>query len=171
MDGTVTGPLTDNHRVLIGQASCGNADAAAFLTTIVEVLHFWDDLIDDDRALSNTEINERMWQALVLLPRNRFYREHLNDLSPILAQAVLNWMTANTMENKVGGGGLDLPIAFIIRSSYVDLISQVALICGGFQWAQQITLAARRSAHGETYPGYLANLDKQFADAVTLKAG
>lgn len=152
--------LSVANRELITMVTRGDAEAAAFLEMMVEVLHFWDDLVDRDQVVTDQLINARMWQALVLLPRNLFYRAHFADLNPILAVAIQNWICANSMEQD-GFAPDDLPIAFIIRSSYVDLIVQVALIVGGYPWAAEVTPMVRRHAHRETYPGYITNLELQ----------
>lgn len=149
-----------SNRELIATVTRGDAEAAAFLEMVVEILHFWDDLVDRDQPITPDLINARMWQALILLPRNLFYRAHFSDLNPVLAIAIQNWICANSMEQD-GYAPDDLPIAFIIRSSYVDLLVQVALIVGGYPWAAEVTPLVRRHAHRETYPGYITNLELQ----------
>ncbi len=152
---------------LIERSVRGNADAGAFLHDICRVLHLWDDLIDKDKVVSDEDINLNMWRALVSLPCNRFYRANLEILNPILVAAIQNWMVANRMED--GEGAADMPISFIIRSSYVDLVAATALICGGLAFSIDIAMDARRMCHGETYDGYVLNLAKQKADAAALK--
>ena len=93
---------------------------------------------------------------LVDLPRNQFYSDNFYLLNPILMVAIQNWHAANKLERN--GGDDDKRIAFILRSSYVDLITQSALITGGAAWADTITPEIRRFAHQEGYPGYLESL-------------
>jgi hypothetical protein len=154
---------------MVLRATCGNQAAAAFLETITTVLHFWDDLVDKDKPLPDSHINKCMWMVLVELPRNPFYRANFEDLNPVLVIAIQNWLAANVME--AGDSGSDKQIAFITRSSYVDIVIQTATICGGFEFGQGIALEARRLWHGEGFDGYLANLQKQFTDAEIMKGG
>lgn len=144
-------------------AACGNAEAATFLRTACHLAHFWDDLIDHDRSVPDAEVHDAMWAAMVTLPRNRFYRANFDDLNPVLCVAVTNWRAANEMERTDSDD--DKRIAFIIRSSYMDLITHTALLCGGQDHARQVALVARRACHGETYDGYRAALTEQFVAA------
>lgn len=138
----------------------GNADAIRFLTDVTEVLHLWDDLIDRDHVLTDTTINRGMWKALVELPRNSFYLHNFSALNAVLVSAIVNWEVATQMERHPQGPN-DKSIAFIIRSSYVDLITLVAAICGGREHAVSMMLEARRLWHDEGLHGYLANLRKE----------
>jgi hypothetical protein len=158
----------DRHELIL-KAACGNESAAAFLETIMEILHFWDDLVDRDKSLPDVEINERMWQALVVLPRNVFYQANFSALNPILAAAIHSWMAATAMERD--GTAPDLAIAFIIRSNYIDLVTAVAQITGGFGWAHQATMAARRLVHREGFEQYQANLKRERGAANGIPQG
>jgi len=139
---------------LFRKVCLGNEDASNFLMTIVPLLHLWDDLIDKDKPVSDEAINAAFWDGLVTLPRNRFYREHFDDLNPILAVAIQNWQAANLMERE----RREPHIAFIIRSSYVDLITMSALLCGGPAHAARMTPLIREFAHSEGFDAYLAAL-------------
>jgi hypothetical protein len=157
--------MTNAEMVL--KATAGNQEAARFLETIVGILHFWDDLVDKDKLVTDEDINRSMWLALVDLPRNRFYQANFSELNPVLCIAIQNWIVANRFENE--GGQHEKTIAFIIRSSYVDLVIHTATLCGGFDHGQKIAIEARSLWHDEKLDGYLVNLDKQFNDARELK--
>lgn len=160
-------PIPENildNTELITLVTKGDKVAMEFLTTVVEILHFWDDLVDGDHAIGEREINARMWQALVVLPRNTFYQRNFGELSPVLIVAIQNWLAANEME--ANAQPADLPVSFIIRSSYVDLFVTTAFVVGGADWAAHVTPLVRRNAHRETYPGYLRNLRLQAEAAV-----
>lgn len=137
----------------------GNQEAAEFLHGLIGVLHVWDDLIDKDTALADAEINQAFWFVLVGLPRNTFYRQHFDLLNPLLMVAIQNWYAANKMERN--GDAADRRIAFVLRSSYVDLVTQSALIAGGLEWAEKVTPDIRRFAHSEGYAQYLINLKQE----------
>ena len=125
----------------------GNQDAYNFLIVVTNVLHFWDDLIDKDKPLSKDEIHSRMWDALVTLPRNKFYRTYFDELQPVLNCAIANWMAANQFE--AGEQKADLDIAFIIRSDYANLAIHSALLIGGEGWAATVAPHVRRFWHRE----------------------
>lgn len=148
-------------------ATKGNADAARFLELITSVLHFWDDLIDRDHALTDEQINRAMWLALVELPRNAFYLVNFAALNPMLVVAIQNWHVANALEATESRD--DKHIAFIIRSSYCDLVILTATLCGGQEHGQAVAQQVRKFWHDETFEGYLSNLSKQFEDAKLLK--
>jgi hypothetical protein len=145
----------------------GNAAAADFLETIVEVLHFWDDLIDRDKVIEDEAIHEAFYKLLIALPRNSFYREHFVVLNTILMNAITNWHVANKFERE--GGEYEQRIAYILRSSYVDLVTNAALIVGGPDYGRQVGEEIRRYAHKETYEGYLANLQQETAARAAQK--
>lgn len=148
--------------------SKNDRDAANFLCAIVDVLHVWDDLIDQDNDVSLHAVNGAFTAALISLPNNPFYAQHFHVLNPILMSAINNWHVANVLEN--GSSEADKRIAFISRSSYIDLITQVAYIVGGHEWVMQVGPEIRRFAHGEGWEGYLQNL-KQEQEQRALRQG
>lgn len=157
--------MTDKEALLY--AAHGNQDAAAFLSLICSVLHFFDDVADQDQKLSNRDVETACWAALVELPRNRFYQQFFNELNPILATAIQNWSVANTFE--ADGSDDKLQIAFICRSDYSDLVIHVANLCGGFAHGNDVAHRVREIWHSENMEGYKANLKKQFEDAKTMR--
>lgn len=133
--------------------------AADYVEMVCDIAHFWDDLIDRDQDLSDEEINKAFFQMLVSLPRNAFYRRHFDHLNSILLNAVSNWQVATKLERD--GGDYETSISFVLRSSYIDLVTQSALLIGGQQWACMVGEEARRLTHGETYQGYLRALGNE----------
>ncbi|GJH00209.1 hypothetical protein [Paraburkholderia terrae] len=134
----------------------GNRAAADFVELIVRVLHFWDDLIDRDKPLDDAAINSAMLEALVTLPRNAFYRAHFDTLNTVLMNSITNWHVATKLERS--GDEYRERIAYILRSSYVDLITTAAQIVGGPTYAIEVGEGVRLYAHKETWGGYLMNL-------------
>lgn len=134
----------------------GNRAAADFIELIVDVLHFWDDLIDRDKPLPDELINRVMLDALITLPRNPFYRANFDPLNTVLMNSITNWHVATKLERS--GDEYRERIAYILRSSYVDMISTAALIVGGPSYATEVAEQIRLYAHSETWGGYLVNL-------------
>lgn len=139
----------------------GNMAAVEFLVSVIEVLHVWDDLIDHDQPVSDTTINNAFYALLVTIPSNPFYRQNFDRLNPILVNAITNWHIANRMERV--GDAYQHSISFILRSSYVDLTTQAAVIVGGLEHGAEVGYHNRLFAHKETLDGYLENLAIEFA--------
>ncbi|PWY49200.1 hypothetical protein DK459_11795 [Achromobacter sp. RW408] len=137
----------------------GNASAVDFLRTAFDVAHFWDDLVDRDRILSDADINRAMFQALVVLPRNAFYQANFASLNAVLANAATNWTIATDLER--AGGVAGKRTAYVLRASYVDLVTHCALLLGGMEWARAVGVELRQLA--EPYPEYLTNLEAEKA--------
>lgn len=137
----------------------GNRSAYDFLTTMFQVLHFWDDLIDRDREVVPEEVNRCMWDALVTIPENVFFQQNFSQLMPLLKTAIWNWQAANVME--ASQESLDKQIAFVLRSTYVDLVSMCAYIVGGRDWAHEVALEARRQTSSEGFDDYLDALTRE----------
>jgi hypothetical protein len=134
----------------------GHADALAFIETLFTALHVWDDLEDRDRAVSSARFNQMMTSLLITLPRNRFYRDHFAELNPVVHLAILNWQIANRLEQSATQQ--DLQTAFILRSSYTDLITVCATILGGEAWGLTVGFESRRHSGGEGFDAYCAAL-------------
>lgn len=153
----MTAGYSDMHERL--HAFVPNDSAVDFLDGMIGVAHLWDDLIDRDKPVTDGAINQAFWFMLVDLPRNEFYREHFNALNPIVMVSFMNWQASNVMER--AGTNDDKHISFILRSAYVDLVTQCAFIVGGADWAAKMVPQIRRFAHCEGFDKYLVNLQTE----------
>lgn len=134
----------------------GYAPAVQCFFLIRDVLHFWDDLIDQDRHLAQQEIHDSMFKALVLLPSNPFYAQHLQSLQPVLVNAIANWRAANAFE--ATGDTRQLQLAFVIRSDYANILIQMAYLVGGHDWVMSVAPSIRDMWTDEDFDSYLINL-------------
>lgn len=141
----------------------GNVPAQVFVEQMTGVLHFWDDLVDKDKLISDATIDQMMWWALVELPRNQFYAQNFVTLNTILVPAIINWQLATRLERYPKRDALELEGAFIFRSNYVDILLMVAMICGGKEHADDCAPMLRQRAHSEGFAGYLKNLEAERA--------
>lgn len=139
------------------QATCGHAAASQFLVTIASILHTWDDLIDRDGPVTDEAIHDAFVKALLVLPSNTFYRQHCDQITPLLTVAIQNWWAANAAE-RGQLRALPLEAAFVIRSTYVDLVTFTATICGGMAHGAEVAQRVRALAHREGMSRYLQNL-------------
>lgn len=120
------------------------------------VLHLWDDLVDRDRRPSDEEIHSAMFAALVEIPLNPFFQKHQDSLMPVLVNAVSNWKAANEFE-RTDDKRL-LSIAYVIRSDYANLLSLMAYLVGGPEWAAKSATLLRAAWTEEDFDAYLNNL-------------
>jgi len=137
----------------------GNQSAIEFIDKLTTCLHCWDDLIDRDQAVSPDVLHRTFWDLCIALPRNAFYMQNFSILNGVLQQAILNWHIANEME--LSGDDLDAHIAFILRSSYIDLVTSSAWIIGGERWAIQVGREARRLTSSEGFDLYRTRLARE----------
>jgi len=141
------------------KACCRDDELAAdFAVTMTEVAHFFDDVYDGDDPPSKADVLNVLWMAMVSIPRNEFYRKNFVELQPLVANAIVNWRVANALE-ETPTGEVDLRVAFVVRSSYADLIQQTALICGGPDWAAKVGVEVRRRCHSEPWKDYLKSVE------------
>ncbi len=139
----------------------GDVAAVSMCLELFRTLHVWDDLIDKDKDVPDEEIHGVFWSVLFMLPQNPFYQKHFNTVNALMMNAVINWKTANQFER--GTDEHEKTIAFILRGSYLDLLTMSAALIGGPQWAEEVGPEIRHWAHEETYAEYLANLAKETA--------
>lgn len=133
---------------------CGNESAADFLMLFFWSCHLWDDLIDKDVKRTEEQINKAFWNILVEMPRNRYYRAFQDEIQPLIAVCIQEWLAANKLE-----GGNRQDIAYTLRCSIVALIHQAAEFCGGYEWACQVGEEIRLRAQHETFDEYVAKLN------------
>jgi hypothetical protein len=150
-----------NSIELVRKVLRGYQPAVDFFMVLGTIAHFWDDLIDKDRQVSDEEINGVMWNALVTLPNNEFYRQFFDALNPLLVTAIANWQTATAFER--GDNPRQHQIAFITRSDYANILIQAAYLVGGREWMLQMTPVIRDEWTDEDYATYADNLKKERA--------
>lgn len=148
---------------LVARAVQNDEHALAFLRDMAQVMHLFDDLVDRDRYVADGEIVEALWKALVTLPGNPFYRAHEEVMRPIVMNAIINWRIATHIERQEKHTETGLQAAFILRSSYIDMVTTAALIIGGPEWAVHVGPGLREWAHSEGFDTYLQNLAREKA--------
>jgi len=121
----------------------GNYSAVLFVTELLDLWHIWDDLIDKDKPVLDATINHAFITALVTLPRNDFYQANFWVLNPIVSSAITNWIASTTLEREEDS----LDIAYRLRSSYLDILSMVAEIIGGRDWATFVSIDLQKASN------------------------
>ena len=151
--------LTADYQQLLRGWLKGHEQAQACIETLFEIVHVCDDLTDRDAVLTTARMQQAFQLALIELPRNPFYVTHFALLNGALQVAYLNWQIANRME--VSMSPTALPLAFVLRSSYTDLITLCAAILGGTEWAIQVGYESRLHASQEGLEQYTVNLRRE----------
>ena len=153
---------TINFQELISPIVKGNSEAVNFYIDIYNSLHLWDDLIDKDKPLIDSDIHNVMDAMLFRLPTNKFYCQNEHFLRPVLVSSIYNWMAATKMEREPINDN-DLFIAFILRSAYVDLLAIGAMLFHPREKAIEIICDIRRHFHKEGFANYIQNLIQEKA--------
>lgn len=148
--------MTAEYQHLLSKWLKGHQDAQAMIVLLFDIAHTCDDLTDRDKTVSTAQMQQAFWKALIDLPRNSFYAANFLLLNGALQVAFVNWQIANQMEASADAQAK--PVAFVLRSSYTDLITLCAWILGGTEWAMQVGYESRLHASGEGYDAYLARL-------------
>ncbi len=148
--------MTDQEFMLM--AFKGNRSAVDFVLMIARVADVWDNLIDKDNPVSDEAINSAFWLLAVEMPGNAFYREYIDDLRPVMATGILNWMAATRMERDETLPHRAIEIAHVIRYSIADVVMMVALLCGGPEWAAQVGPELRMRSQRSDLNEYINSL-------------
>jgi hypothetical protein len=119
-----------------------NIAAVHLCMNLTYIAHLWDDLYDNDRTRTGKEINDAFRIALVDIPLNPFYLEHLTDFRPLMMNAILQWQDANNLENP--GSEHDKHMAYMLRASFLQIFNYCAYLVGGPDWAAQVGPDMRR---------------------------
>lgn len=152
--------MTPAYQQLVSYWLKGHADACIFIDTVFDIAHTLDDLTDRDKPVSTAQTQSAFRSALIDLPRNPFYAQHCALLNAALHTAFLNWLASNNLEARADDDEAK-DVSFILRSSYVDLITVCAYIVGGEAWAVQVAADARINASNEGKVKYLASLKEE----------
>lgn len=135
----------------------GNQAAVDYVLMVARVADVWDNLIDKDAPVSDKDINDAFWQLAVEMPKNAFYRAHMDELLPVMEAGVLNWMTANTLERE-NTEGRAIEIAHVIRYSIADVAMLTAALCGGREWVEQVGPELRMRSQRSDLNEYINSL-------------
>ena len=140
-------------------AANGNESAYAFLRALYPIIDFFDAVADGDEEMPRERVEQALLLSMVVLPRNEFYRAFFSDLNPVIATAIYNWCVSTDFERE--GGEYEKQIAFIARSSYIDVVTTVAHITGGAAHGRAVCKKARLHTHNEGWAEYLDALRRE----------
>ena len=122
-----------------------DAGALNLAHMLIHISQSWDDLIDGDKPVSSDSINAMMRYALIDIPKNPFYQQHIASLHPIMEDRLYTWLDANTLETS--NNTSDLRVSYIIRSVITDIVIHMTYLIGGFDWRQQAAVSIRQAVY------------------------
>jgi hypothetical protein len=99
-------------------------EAQSFLLQLWGVIQFFDDVADGDYS-DREQLNQSLWNCLISIPQNPFYRVNSNTLTPLIACAILKWQAADTVERE----GRHNEQSFMWRACFYDIVLMVFALC------------------------------------------
>ena len=105
----------------------GNQDALNMYRMFVDLSHAWDDIVDGDKEIGETRINNAFITALVYLPSNPFYRSIQDQILPIWLMIVSAYEVANKFEKDKDPHGLE--IAHGLRYATGHIVAYAITVC------------------------------------------
>lgn len=127
----------------------GDVHAVRFLVDLSSLVETWDDLIDRDRAVGDSEIHGAFTTALIGFNLNPFYRTHQDRLLPLLITCINAWMDSVPMQR--GDDAHERMWAFFLKDLGRELFIFCAFLAGGFDHMRSVSMAMRRFFTHETY--------------------
>ena len=130
----------------------GNEDALNMFRMLVDLAHTWDDLVDKDNPLSETEINNSFLICLVYLQANPFYQKIQPQIWPMWLTVVSAYETANKFEKDKDEHGIE--IAHTLRYAAGHIIAYAVHVCVGAEKAKEVLPEIWKNIVHERYDDY-----------------
>lgn len=134
----------------------GNQDALNLYRMFRDLLHVWDDLVDKDNPVTETEINNAFLICLVYMPANPFYQKIQAAVLPMWITVVSAYQTANSFERNKDEHGIE--IAHTLRYTAGNIIAYAVHVCVGQEKAAEIMPEVWKSIVFERYDTYKAEV-------------
>lgn len=123
---------------------------------LLDVMHIWDDLVDKDKPVSNSDINRAFFMALQIIPAHPLWNP---QLATMLTSVYLKWQTANALEASLESTDNDLSMAWMLRAAVFDIFELLTVQLHGLHWAEQCGVAIRKF-YGESLKDFLKEAKK-----------
>ena len=130
----------------------GNQDALNMFRMFVVMSHTWDDLVDKDKDVSESDINHAFLIALVYLQANPFYRSIQEQVWPMWMMVVTAYETANKFEREKDPHGIE--IAHSLRYAAGHIIAYAVHVCVGPVKAKDILPEVWKNIFYERFDEY-----------------
>jgi hypothetical protein len=134
----------------------GNQDALNLYRMFRDLSHTWDDLVDKDKPISETEINNAFLICLVYMPANPFYQRIQAAVLPMWITVVSAYQTANSFERNKDEHGVE--ISHTLRYAAGNIVAYAVHVCVGQEKAAEIMPEVWKSIVFERYDTYKAEV-------------
>jgi hypothetical protein len=134
----------------------GNQDALNLYRMFRDLAHTWDDLVDKDKPISETEINNAFLICLVYMPANPFYQRIQAAVLPMWITVVSAYQTANSFERNKDEHGVE--ISHTLRYAAGNIVAYAVHVCVGQEKAAEIMPEVWKSIVFERYDTYKAEV-------------
>lgn len=123
--------------------------AVNWLMMMYRSIQVLDDFADGDEVERST-LDRAIYELLIGIPKNTFFRQFDTELLPLVTTMVLKWQASDSAERQ----GKANEKSFVWRAGYYDLILVVLQICHGMEYAA-INSAIVMEMYGEQYSDYM----------------
>jgi hypothetical protein len=112
----------------------GNQAALDIYIHIIRLIEVWDNLIDKDKPVSESEINDAFLVCLFHLPLNPVYKHLQDHIAPMWLTVVNSYEAANSFERL--GDEHSLELSHILRYTLCNIIGYIMTYCLGREKAK-----------------------------------
>ena len=130
----------------------GNQDALNMYRAFVDLAHTWDDIIDQDKPVSEVDLNRAFLTCLVYLPANPFYRAIQEQIMPMWLVVVSSYETANAFEKAKDPHGIE--IAHSLRYAAGNIVAYAVYVCLGPDAAKDVLPEVWKAMFYERFDDY-----------------
>jgi hypothetical protein len=123
--------------------------AVDFCVLLFEISQLFDDVYDEGN-ISKEEAFELMWKTMVKLPSNPFYKSYMGKLTPMIESYILQWMSANTLEDKKEM----LERSYMLRAFLFQIFQFCAMLVHGESYAIEKAYLFQK-LYGEKFEDYI----------------
>jgi len=130
----------------------GNTDALSICKMLITLTHTWDDIVDKDKPLTESDINEAFKIALVYLPANKLYQSIMPQMLPMWVQIISAYETANTYERNKDAHGIE--ISHSLRYAAGHMLAYIVILCVGDDKAKDVLPEVWKEIYFERFEDY-----------------
>lgn len=116
---------------------------------LFKISQLFDDIYDEGK-LEKSEALELMYMVMVDLPQNRFYSTFQGKLQPLIESFILQWMSANNLEDKKE----QLEKSYMLRAFLFQIFHFSAMVLKGKDFAIENSDIFQKM-YGETFNEYV----------------
>lgn len=148
--------IIDRHFLL--DCCSGNEQAVDFFLQFFNVMHGWDDLVDQDKELDMEDIDRPFIELFFGILPNQFYRQYQHLLQPVVIMCINAWRDSTWLERQDEKARR---FAYVLRTYPADVLIQIALITGGYSHMRIVSKKIRELLiNVESYESYSEELGR-----------